>query len=244
MATGLIGAAAVLLGLLSLGSLSRSRVWWIRGLDFPRLQFAALGALLTAAALGLLDLGQALSWVLVGGAAACTLFQAAWVLPFTRLHPVEAQCAGDAPAAQRLRILVANVQMENRSAETLLALVRQHRPQLLLALETDAWWERQLDALLPLLPQVLRRPLDHLFHSAEFRLCRMQRLPAFGSDHFPILVELALQPARADAQAAPAPEPGDLAEARQLARAQGVSAAAVHAPGEPARPQPPRGDPR
>ncbi|MEX0719856.1 MAG: endonuclease/exonuclease/phosphatase family protein [Balneolaceae bacterium] len=37
----------------------------------------------------------------------------------------------------------------------------------------------------------IRWPLDHLFHSKHFLLAKMKRLPAFGSDHFPILVELA-----------------------------------------------------
>jgi endonuclease/exonuclease/phosphatase (EEP) superfamily protein YafD len=36
----------------------------------------------------------------------------------------------------------------------------------------------------------MRWPLDHLFHSRQFKLSFMKRLPAFGSDHFPMLVEL------------------------------------------------------
>ena len=36
----------------------------------------------------------------------------------------------------------------------------------------------------------LRWPLDHVFYSPDFLLHRLQRLPAFGSDHFPILIEL------------------------------------------------------
>ncbi|WP_165769504.1 endonuclease/exonuclease/phosphatase family protein [Arboricoccus pini] len=36
----------------------------------------------------------------------------------------------------------------------------------------------------------LRWPLDHVFHSPDFVLRRLRRLPAFGSDHFPIMVEL------------------------------------------------------
>ncbi|MBO6727208.1 MAG: endonuclease/exonuclease/phosphatase family protein [Rhizobiaceae bacterium] len=46
------------------------------------------------------------------------------------------------------------------------------------------------DARFPL----LRWPLDHLFHSPEFRLQRMERLPACGSDHFPVMFELVLCP--------------------------------------------------
>lgn len=39
---------------------------------------------------------------------------------------------------------------------------------------------------------LLRWPLDHIFCSEHFRLNQMKRLPAFGSDHFPVLVELSL----------------------------------------------------
>jgi endonuclease/exonuclease/phosphatase (EEP) superfamily protein YafD len=38
----------------------------------------------------------------------------------------------------------------------------------------------------------LRWPLDHMFHSKQFRLVSIKRMPFIGSDHFPILFELAL----------------------------------------------------
>lgn len=37
---------------------------------------------------------------------------------------------------------------------------------------------------------LLRWPLDHIFHSEHFKLVDLQRLPAWGSDHFPIYVHL------------------------------------------------------
>lgn len=40
----------------------------------------------------------------------------------------------------------------------------------------------------------LRYPLDHIFVSHHFSLLRLKRLPHIGSDHFPILAELALNP--------------------------------------------------
>jgi endonuclease/exonuclease/phosphatase (EEP) superfamily protein YafD len=50
---------------------------------------------------------------------------------------------------------------------------------------------------------LLRYPLDHLFHAAAFRLRRMHVLEHFGSDHFPLLVELSYEPERTAEQEAP-----------------------------------------
>ncbi len=40
----------------------------------------------------------------------------------------------------------------------------------------------------------IRYPLDHFFHSAHFRLIDFRRLPAFGSDHFPVFIALSYEP--------------------------------------------------
>lgn len=67
---------------------------------------------------------------------------------------------------------------------------------------------------------LLRWPLDHVFHSDHFLLADMQRLPAFGSDHFPVYVRLVLQPEAAHAQEAPRADADDAAAAdRKIAEA-------------------------
>jgi hypothetical protein len=59
----------------------------------------------------------------------------------------------------------------------------------------------------------LRWPLDHLFSDPAFTLVELRRLRYFGSDHFPVLVELAYEPERAHQAPTPRPEPGDRMEA-------------------------------
>ncbi|MEX0957266.1 MAG: endonuclease/exonuclease/phosphatase family protein [Rhizobiaceae bacterium] len=64
---------------------------------------------------------------------------------------------------------------------------------------------------------VMRWPLDHLFHSPQFRLKAMERLPACGSDHFPVMFDMVLCP---DGKAETKPEEADEADmsrARDLA---------------------------
>jgi endonuclease/exonuclease/phosphatase (EEP) superfamily protein YafD len=322
-------ALTVLLIVLTFLPLSRAEVWWVRGGDFPRLQFFGFGLLLVIAELFLLDWARPESWVLIALATACVLWQAWWIWPYTFLHGKEVRDAADTGQDHRIRILIANVLMTNRDAPRLLEIIRATQPDVVAAVETDQWWEAQLaaiesdyrytlkcpkdnkygmhlysrlplddaqicfltesdypsvhalvtlrsgeriqlhclhpappspsekesseqrdaeliivgkraaKALLPVIvtgdlndvawspttrlfrkisrlldPRIgrgmfntfhagyffMRWPLDHLFHSHHFTLSEIRRLPQFGSDHFPMLIELALEPERGSAQ--------------------------------------------
>lgn len=63
---------------------------------------------------------------------------------------------------------------------------------------------------------LLRWPLDHLFHDARFRLVAMRRLPAIGSDHFPMLFVLALIPHDGDSVLPELPRDGELQEVKDM----------------------------
>ena len=61
--------------------------------------------------------------------------------------------------------------------------------------------------------RLFRFPLDHFFHSDDFRLVELRRLDAVGSDHFPMFLELSYEPERQAEQ----PEPQEDAKDRQQA---------------------------
>lgn len=50
---------------------------------------------------------------------------------------------------------------------------------------------------------LMRWPLDHIFHSEDFFLVAMARMPDFGSDHFPIYIKLNLEVEAAEIQKSP-----------------------------------------
>ena len=68
----------------------------------------------------------------------------------------------------------------------------------------------------------LRWPLDHVFHSPDFRVVAMRRLGYVGSDHFPVHLVLSHEPAAEAEQAAPAADGDDVREARATV-AEGVA---------------------
>lgn len=61
----------------------------------------------------------------------------------------------------------------------------------------------------------LRWSLDHVFFSEEFMLKRMERLPGFGSDHFPLFIELTYEPENKHLNIKPEPAPSDKREAEE-----------------------------
>ena len=53
--------------------------------------------------------------------------------------------------------------MDNRNADGLLEIVREKRPDVLLAVETDTWWESRLETLAPEYPFALKHPLENYY---------------------------------------------------------------------------------
>jgi hypothetical protein len=77
---------------------------------------------------------------------------------------------------------------------------------------------------------LIRWPLDHLFHSNHFTLKRIERLPKFGSDHFPVLIELMLNDKNRSRQKEPKSDSNDRSEANKKIDKKDASSEDVHKP--------------
>ncbi|MCP5246754.1 MAG: endonuclease/exonuclease/phosphatase family protein [Burkholderiales bacterium] len=153
----------VILTLLTVLPISRHEAWWIRGLDFPRLQLFLIILITLALELLLLDLSLPLNWGLVTLVWLCLIYQAWWIAPYTFLFPVEVKTAQAPDHKKSIKIITANVLMPNRNAVGLLELVRENEPDILVTLESDSWWEAQLDSLETDYPFTIKCPLDNLY---------------------------------------------------------------------------------
>ena len=162
MLTWILGTLCTLFVFLTLLPLSRKTVWWVRGADFPRAQFVVLGCLVLAGTAALFDTHRTAAWIIIAITSAGIVYQLWWIWPYTRLHAKEVKSASGVPG-ERLRIMSANILMTNRRAGDLLQIVARERPDVLVTLETDPWWERQLETLEPDYPHTLKCPLENLY---------------------------------------------------------------------------------
>lgn len=157
--------------------LSRHPHFVVRGCDFPRLQIAIALCVMIAAQLAMGWWERPIEWVVLGGAMLGLLIQAWWVTPYSRIFPREVAAPETMAPDRSIRIITANVLQSNRRAEDLLTMVRDASPDVLIALETDDWWQSRLDALeAEGFTHTMKRPLDNLYGMTVY-----SRLPLHGT---------------------------------------------------------------
>ena len=175
--------------------------WWIRGGDYPRVQFAVM-----------LAVGGGVLWfahrddpsapLVIGFLTAAVLslvFQLYRILPYTRIWRPQVVSIGpeDTTHPDSVHLLISNVLQSNDKYDQLINLVRDERPDLLLTLETNKTWERiLLEAIGEDYEHKVKVPLEnrygmHLFSKFPLRETKVMYLI---SDEIPsIYTEIQLE---------------------------------------------------
>ena len=158
----LIHLAVALLTVCTLLPLWQNPHWFVRSLDFPRLQLSTFSLALMVPAVWRANTDSLLLWISATIATMCFAYHLWWIWRFTPLYPTEVRMVDANAGGDTLSVLTVNVLMTNRETDRLLALIRQHRPDLLVTLETDQFWEKALDTLEGY-PHTIKCPLDNLY---------------------------------------------------------------------------------
>lgn len=153
---------AALTVLVTAASLWKFKVWWVRMFDLPRGQTIVIGVLAIVLFLAMGAINAARAWAIACTAIAI-LYQSRKVFPYTFLAPVMARKGKPRDPQRRVSLLVANVLGTNRDAHRLLQLIQEYDPDIILTLESDAWWEEALSAVQATRPHAIKIPLDNLY---------------------------------------------------------------------------------
>jgi endonuclease/exonuclease/phosphatase (EEP) superfamily protein YafD len=119
---------ALLLVMATALPLLRFDQWWIRAFDFPRAQIAIAGIVLVAFYLYFREMHRVYESVVLGLLLLAVGYQLVKILPYTVLMPRQVLAAESRSDNTRLRLLIANVLMDNRESEAFLDIVREYDP--------------------------------------------------------------------------------------------------------------------
>ena len=139
--------------------------WWVRDVEFPRIQILVLGMI---AWLGMLLFGaewQLGQWLLFSALTATLGYQLRMVLPYTVIWKDEVKSAKETAAGttNQFKIMVSNVLSTNNQTQKLVDLVNQKQPDILITLETDEKWQQALSVIEADYPYTVKVPLDNLY---------------------------------------------------------------------------------
>ncbi|NNC48744.1 MAG: endonuclease [Sphingomonas sp.] len=156
--------------------------WWVRILDFPRMQLGLAGLVLLLLLSLLVARYRGRRFLLIGSIlVAASIFQLSHVVPYFAPMPksvgdVEGRCEG-----QNVTLLGINVLMDNRDYARSLALIEAVDADIVLLTEMDAAWESALAPLNDRYPHRLGRALPnkygmHLYSKLPFEGLVLARL--------------------------------------------------------------------
>ena len=150
--------------LFTLIPLSPKEFWWIRALDFPRLQIIALG-LICLAGFWYFNHGEGTFQLLLEiGLVLCIIYQSWRIYPYT-VFSKKMVLDTTLPEGEqdRIRIVVTNVLETNRNYQTCINMLRKADPDVILAVETDQLWKDNLAELEKDYPYTVFMPLANTY---------------------------------------------------------------------------------
>ncbi len=154
---GIAMIVATALPILSAGA------WWIRILDFPRLQIVFLIVVTIAAHLIFVGLGSWFDILFLSFLAASLVYQGYMMFPYTPLAKRQVEDSRQNDPESMIALLAANVLMDNSRAADLLKIIREADPDLIMLAETDDRWLQQVDELSADYPYAVRQPQDNTY---------------------------------------------------------------------------------
>ena len=141
-------------------------IWWVRYLDFPRLEIliacAAVWVLLLLVSRGAVS---RIALLVLAGAIA---YQAYVLYPYTGFAPPNQIATETCAPGNRLRLLEVNVQMTYEHDNRLLNMVRQIDPDVAWFQEVDEWWLQNLAPLAATMPYHLAQAKPDYFGAALY----------------------------------------------------------------------------
>lgn len=157
-----LSTALIVISLLSL--FYNLSFWYSKILDFPRLQYFLLGILLLIIFLLVNKRWNFASFFFLSGLLAVIVIQGSLIYPYLFGEKSVSDHSGEQISAENsFDIIIANVLVTNRESAEFIRIIKQREPDILLAMEVDDWWIKELQVLKEIYPYQMEYPLDNAY---------------------------------------------------------------------------------
>ena len=143
--------------------LIRHDFWIFRVFEYPRLQKLVVNVIVLAFLCYYLPSGQLKIAIVVSLLAINCVYLGYQIYPFTTLGKKQLIATKLVKEETRLRLLIANVFQENRKSAEYHQLINECKPDLVLMVETNSWWEEQMSPIETEFPYQVKIPLENTY---------------------------------------------------------------------------------
>lgn len=137
--------------------------WIFRVFEYPKLQKLFINILLIPAAIFFTDLSLWLNLAVVTGLIANCCYLISLILPFTVFAKKQLLNSRLPSNENNINLLIANVYQENRRAADYHRLIETCKPDVVLMVETNHWWQYEMDSVKAQYPFFLAAPLENTY---------------------------------------------------------------------------------
>ncbi len=176
----------ILLSLLSL--LYDFPYWFIKILDFPRIQYFYTGLVLLVLFALWTKKWKFSSVFLVLGILSSLIIHGTRILPYIVGEKTVPDANPEGSVEKgKLGILLANVLIENKEAPKLLEIINDTDPDLILVMEVNSWWISELKELYKNYPYFIEYPIDNAYGIALYSKFKLEddEIKFFNNDSVP-----------------------------------------------------------
>ena len=155
--------------------------WWVRVFDFPRLQISVMLIACIIAGIAVYSFTEIWHVAILVACFGALIFELVRIYLYTPFSKKQVMTYTGKDDQNSISLLVSNVLQTNRNSDKLIQLVKKYDPDILLTLETNKWWEKQLEKIEPEMPHTIKKSQKnlygmHLYSKAELKNTSIKHL--------------------------------------------------------------------
>ena len=142
--------------------------WLVRMFDFPHAQLTLLTLISLIMSYWFVAKNNWFTLGLLSILILIFIYQCTLIYRYTPLKPVQSHDAEQSIPNNEVSILSSNVLMTNRKSENLIKQIKEENPAIVILLEVDEWWIKQVDFVKKTHPYYIETPIDNLYGMAVY----------------------------------------------------------------------------